>query len=271
MKTECNVNALLDCAVASAQAAGDHAISQQHRHQEADEVLAHDIKLALDRECQEAAEAVVRATYPTHAILGEESKTHEEHDWQWVIDPIDGTVNFFHGLPWWCNSVAVAYQGTVLAGAVNIPPLGQLYTATVDGPALCNGTPIQASSTDTLSKAMIATGLSKFLLEKQPCLTIFQKLSHEARKVRLMGAAAIDICHVASGAVDGYFETSIYWWDVAAAGLIAERAGATTERLEEFEGHRMRYMATNGSIHQDLKKAFTESFQSAEKPHPKTT
>ena len=77
-----------------------------------------------------------------------------------------------------------------------------------------------------------------------------------------MGAAAVDICHVASGAIDGYFETSIYLWDIAASGLIAERAGAQTERLEEYGKHRMRFMATNGPIHSDLKNVFEASFDS---------
>lgn len=259
MSDECNVNALLGCAVSAAQAAGQHAVAHQHRRREADEILAHDVKLALDRECQDLAEAVIHHTYPDHAILGEESTTEEVNDWQWVVDPIDGTVNYFHGLPWWCNSVAVAHQNKVLAGAVYIPPLGHLYTATADGPALLNGAPIQASSTPRLSEAMVATGLSRALLAQKPGIDIYEVLSHRARKLRIMGAAAIDICHVASGALDGYFEASIYWWDVAAAGLIAERAGARTERLVEYEGHRMAFMATNGTIHDELSTVFRDS------------
>lgn len=256
MNTECNVNALLECAISAAQAAGQHAVAQQHRRREADEILAHDVKLALDKECQETAEGIIHRAYPGHAILGEESTTEEVNDWQWVIDPIDGTVNYFHGLPWWCSSVAVAYQKKVLAGAVCIPPLGHLYTATAEGPALLNGNPIHVSSTSCLSEAMVATGLSKVLLGQKPGMELFEVLSHRARKLRLMGAAAIDICHVASGALDGYFEASIYWWDIAAAGLIAERAGACTERLVEYDGHRMAFMATNRAIHAELSTVF---------------
>lgn len=247
--------------MSAAQAAAQHAVANQDRRTEADEILQHDVKLALDRECQDAAEHVIMEAYPEHSIVGEESITVEDRDWQWVIDPIDGTVNFFHGLPWWCSSVAVAHKGTVLAGAVCIHSLGQLYTATADGPALLNGHPIHASSTALLSDSMVATGLSRVLLGQQSGMDIFDALSHRAHKLRIMGAAAIDICHVASGALDGYFEASIYWWDIAAAGLIAERAGACTQRLAEYDGNRMAFMATNGLIHDQLRTLFLNTVQ----------
>ena len=126
-------------------------MSHPSRRRAALRTLKHDIKLELDVECQRIAEDTIRRRFPAHAILGEEdaaaSKTPPPPSmFQWIIDPIDGTVNFSHGLPWWCCSIAVRHGGQVLAGAVYAPQIGELYTATDESPARLNGSPLRVSA-----------------------------------------------------------------------------------------------------------------------------
>lgn len=245
---------LLACAVAAARAAGQHALAQRHRCRETLSRSAHDVKLRLDVECQQAAEAVIRSRFPGHAILGEEGASGGFGGGvEWIVDPLDGTVNFFHGLPLWANSVAVRQGEEVLAGAVFVPDLDECYTATLDGPAECNGRAIRVSDTPGLDEGLVLTSVSKHVDTRPEALQVLARIAARARKVRVMGAAAVDLCHVACGRADGYIEQSIYLWDVAAAGLIARRAGGRTEILERYSPVHLSYLCTNGRVHEELK------------------
>lgn len=244
---------LLACCTAAARAAGGHAFENYGRRGEIAQRSAHDVKLQLDIECQRIAESVIRAAYPDHRILGEEGGTFTDEGPLWIIDPIDGTVNFMHGLPLWCSSVAVRVAGSVVAGAVFMPALKECFTATVDGPALLNGAPIQVSGVTRVADALVCTGLSKHVGKDPFTLATFEAISLKAQKSRLMGAAAVDICGVACGRADGYFESAIHLWDIAAAGLIVTRAGGRAEVLEQLDPVRMRYLCSNGRIHEELK------------------
>ena len=251
---------LLETAVKAAQTAGDHALANRHRKSETVMVAAHDVKLKLDLECQAIAEDIVRTAFPDHAILAEESadKGQPAHNprnspYTWIIDPIDGTVNFTHGLPWWCCSIAVNYQGITLAGAVYAPATNELFTATRGGPACCNGKPLAVTGVKTLKGAMVLTGLDQKLTATMERLELFRTIADTVQKARVMGAAALDMCRVAGGQADGYFEASVYTWDVAAAGLIVEMAGGRAELLAEPTPHQVRSMATNGHIHEEFK------------------
>ena len=219
---------LLDVAICATEAAGKHARSNKDRRKETAETFDHDVKLVLDAECQAIAEKVIASEFPTHGILGEESVSPKAPGtYEWIIDPIDGTVNFSHGFEYWCSSVAVRRHGKVLAGCVFAPDLNAYYTAHIEEPAKLNGTPVQTSPTAHLQQALITTGLSKEMENaKLPHFEMFRMLAHNTKKVRIMGAAALDICRVADGTCDGFYETGIYLWDYAAAGLIAEQAGA---------------------------------------------
>lgn len=248
---------LLEVAVNAARAAGRHAAGNLARRQESILVAAHDVKLALDVECQRIAERAILASFPDHAILGEETAgaTAPDHSpYVWIIDPIDGTVNFSHGLPFWCCSVAVQHRGRTAAGAVFAPALGELYTATATGPALRNGQPIHVSKTDRLEAALVMTGLDQKLSRRMKRLALFKAIAESVRKARVMGAAALDACRVAAGQADAYFESGIYTWDVAAAGLVVERAGGQIEALASPGPHRLVFLASNGHIHQPMKR-----------------
>jgi myo-inositol-1(or 4)-monophosphatase len=251
---------LLEAAVAAARAGGLHALGNLHRRSETIMVAAHDVKLRLDVECQDIAERTVKSFFPDHAILAEESANLEHpaeapsgSPYLWIIDPIDGTVNFSHGLPLWCCSVAVKARGTVLAGAVFAPALNELYTAARGLPACCNGTPLRVSRTSALDKAMVLTGLDQKLTPRMNRFDLFRDIADHAQKARVLGAAALDVCRVAAGQADGYFESGIYTWDVAAAGLVAEQAGGRIEILGEPGPHRLYFLATNGFVHDALK------------------
>ncbi len=224
---EIDLDQLLDTAVRAAKTAGRHALENKARRTEATKTYTHDVKLVLDAECQKKAEGVIAAEFPDHAVLGEEdARPNASAAYEWIIDPIDGTVNFTHGFPYWCCSVAVRRNGKVLAGCVYAAEFNACYTAHIESPAMCNGKPIQVSDVRNLKDALIITGLSK-ALEGDPerHFSRFQTLALKTQKLRIVGAAALDMCHVANGTCEGFYESGIYVWDFAAAGLIVERAG----------------------------------------------
>lgn len=248
-----SLNELLDCARAASTAAAEHAMANLGRRKETDEIFAHDVKLALDRECQQKAEEVIRRRFPTHDILGEESKEQARGAGPlWVIDPIDGTVNFSHGLRFWCNSIACQIGGQSVAAVVQAPALGETYTATVEQPAQLNGEQIMVSQVARLADSLALTGLAKNYGEDMTAFNFLQAVGARARKIRLMGAAALDICQIAAGRVEAFFESGLYLWDIAAGDLIVRQAGGRTTVLADLGGLRLRYFCSNGLIHDEL-------------------
>ena len=226
--TELSLTHLLDVAICAAEAAGNHALQNKDRRKEATETFSHDVKLVLDMECQKIAEGVITEQFPEHGILGEEDiRPNSDQAYEWIIDPIDGTMNYTNGFPYWCCSIAVRYHEKVLAACVFAPEFGDYYTAHIEDPAKLNGKPIHVSDTKHLQDAMIFTGISKHMEStNEPYFEMFRMLAINTQKVRIAGSAALDLCNVAAGNGDGFFEPSIYLWDHAAAGLIAEQAGA---------------------------------------------
>jgi len=238
---------LLDVCVEAARTAGGHALKNIHRRGEIAQSFDHDVKLVMDSECQRIAEGVIHSHFPDHAILGEEGSISKEHAFEWIIDPIDGTSNYARGFPFWCCSIAVRHDSEILAGCVFVPVFDECYTASIDGPALCNGEPVHSSDVPTLGNAVLFTGLTKDIDPRT--LAFFSEAAPQVSKIRIAGAAAIDICHVACGRSDAFFEAGLYLWDVAAAGLIAERAGAVCTAWPRNEEHGLRYLCTNHHIH----------------------
>ncbi len=261
-------DSLLNVAIEAAKVGGSHAQANTSRRTEVIQSYAHDVKLALDVECQALIEKVIQKHFPDHKILGEEDETSvngtklgdnkpiesDADNYEWVVDPIDGTVNFSHGFHGWCCSIAVRRGDEVLAAAVYAPDMDALYTATIDSPATCNGKPIHVSTKKTLAESLVMTGIDKKLIPGIEALTFFKKIAFACQKTRVMGSAALDLCWVAEGRADGYFEGSIYLWDIAAAGLIVKQAGGAGEivALRE-EPHQMSYIASNGHVQQELK------------------
>jgi myo-inositol-1(or 4)-monophosphatase len=257
MKTPTHQN-LLDICVEAARTAGLHALNNLHRREEFIEEFDHDIKLVMDRECQTIAEQVVHSHFPDHAILGEEGTISKQHEFEWIIDPIDGTANYTRGQPTWCCSVAVRRNKTIVAGCIYVPVIDECFTATIDGPALLNGEPIHVSNIPTLGKATCFSGLTKDIDPR--AVNLIADLSPRVNKIRIIGCAAIDTCHVACGRSDAYYEPGIYLWDIAAAGLIAERAGAAITEWPRDEEHGLRYLCTTPAIHNELKAIIKQHF-----------
>lgn len=248
---------LLACAVDVARAAGAHAMANLDRRRVSIHESQHDVKLELDVECQKIAEGIIRERYPDHAFLGEEdtgATAGGTGDFQWIVDPIDGTVNFSSGFPFWCCSVAVRRGPDTLAGAVYAPELDQLYTAAANVPAQLNGNTLSVSSTASLAESIVMTGMDKNVIPEMPRYAVFRTVADHARKARILGSAALDLCRVAVGQADGYVEAGIYLWDMAAAGLIVQRAGGALEILRTLENGRLVCVATNGRIQSELVK-----------------
>jgi myo-inositol-1(or 4)-monophosphatase len=245
---------LLACAVEAAGAAGNHALANLHRRNEVAQRYAHDVKLHLDLECQKKAEEVIRNAFPSHPVLGEEGGSFDAAaELLWIVDPIDGTVNFMHGLPLWCSSVAMRAGGEVVAGAVYLPVMKECFTAMLGRPAMCNDEPIHSSETESLADAIVLTGLSKNIGENLRTFDVLKAVSMKVQKARIMGAAAVDICYVACGRADAYIEAGIFLWDIAAAGLIARQAGARTDVIEKISDVRYQYLCANGKIYDALR------------------
>ncbi|MFT5121740.1 MAG: myo-inositol-1(or 4)-monophosphatase [Kiritimatiellia bacterium] len=245
-------NELLACAVTTARKAGDFARANRHRRTEVNKSATHDVKLQMDVETQQVADAVVLEHFPDHTILGEEDQTDQNSPYTWIIDPIDGTLNYARGMHHWCTSIAVQHQGEILAGCIYCPMYDELFTATKHGPALCNDEPIHISNTSDLREATALFGAGKPDEDASFDMRIFDTLINATRIARLLGAAAIDICSVAAGRADAYVDMGIYLWDFAAAGLIAERAGAQITCFPEMEPFQHAYLCTNGHLHKRL-------------------
>lgn len=247
----------LRVAVRSVMAAGDHALAECGKKQQIEVRTAHDVKLELDSACQTLVEDVILDTYPDHAVMGEEGgELDGSAEVQWVIDPLDGTVNYFHQMPHWCSSVALMEQGHVVLGVVYAPMTGECFTATVDGPACLNGDVIRVSSTNRLSDACMLTGLSAMLEDPEDRMGRLRAILGKTSKIRVLGASALDHCYVAAGRADGLFEYSLHLWDMAAGGLILERAGGKFERVHVQDDLVSGSLCSNGLLHDGLRELF---------------
>lgn len=245
---------LLACATAAARAAGAHALAHQGRRQDAVARTAHDVKLVLDHECQAIAERVIRGAFPHHHFLGEEGGARGDGSQPlWIVDPIDGTVNFSHGIPYWCSSVAVEVGGSVVAGAVYAPVLDFLYEASAVTESTRNGEPIRVSGVTALERALVLTGVEKNFDQYPESNRVVTGIVSRVQKLRLLGAAALDLCMVADGRADAFYESGINLWDIAAAAHIVERAGGRTETIARLASGRLRFIATNESLFQPFR------------------
>ncbi|WP_409966472.1 Inositol-1-monophosphatase [Mycovorax composti] len=211
-----------------------------------------------DEASEKAIIEVIKKTYPDHHILTEESGDLPQHsEYKWIIDPIDGTINFAHGIPINCISVAVEKSGEMILGMVYNPHMNELFFAERGGGATLNGKPIKVSSETDAMKSCLVTGFPyTYIHEQNGPLQVFERLITEGVPVRRLGAAAIDLCWVACGRLDGFYEHRLQPWDSAAGFLIVEEAGG---KVTDFDGnpyspYQHRILATNGLIHEQMLK-----------------
>ena len=221
-----------------------------------------DLVTRVDKECEAVIRDAILTAFPDHAILGEEGGNVGAGEFQWIVDPLDGTVNYAHGFPFFCVSIGLEVHGQRVVGVVFDPNRNELFHATLDGGAFLNGSRMQVSSIAELSgRAMLATGFPYDTAAAMDALEVFKHFLALGLPVRRPGAAAIDLCYVACGRIDGFFEYKLQAWDCAAAILIIEEAGG---RVTNFSGGTYEYadrkiVATNGHLHAQMLKVIGQS------------
>lgn len=259
----------LQTAVTAARASGQLMRENFHKTKIINEEIQHDIKLELDVRSQKLIEKTVLKAFPDIPVLGEEGTIGNiGGEYRWVVDPIDGTVNFAYGIPHACVSIALQKRISDSGGA-EADPTGQdfesvvgvvydpfcdeLWTATKTGSAKLNGRKISVSNRTKLREAIITIGFAKYKWSLNATLPIFEQLIHRVRKMRVMGSAALALTYVASGRMDAYIEGGIRLWDIAAGGLILERAGGDFWN-KPLQGRPFAYevIANNGNMRRPI-------------------
>lgn len=194
----------------------------------------------------------IRRHFPRDSILAEESGVHGSGERQWIIDPLDGTTNYSHRYPFFSVSLACRVEGRVQLGVVYDPVAEELFSATLGGGAQLNGKFIHVSEQSDLRHGFLATGFSHPGMETN--LELFTRVLRKVQSVRGDGSAALDLCYVACGRFDGYWELSLSPWDMAAGGLVVEEAGGRVSDLDgsPFQLEERTVLASNGRIHHDM-------------------
>ncbi len=245
----------LDIALQAARAAGAIQLRNQGTNLEIDSKSNEsDLVTRTDKECEAEIRRIILTQYPDHAFLGEEGGTSGSSRYRWIVDPLDGTVNYAHGFPFFCASVALEIDAQAVVGVVYDPNRFETFTATKGSGALMNGQPIRVTTVPTLEggRTMLATG---FPYDKSEALRMLEALTRfmdYGLPIRRPGAAALDLCYVACGRLDGFYESKLQAWDCAAANLIIQEAGGS---VTNFRGEPYQYeaekklIASNGLIH----------------------
>jgi len=240
----------LSIATDAAQAAGGLLRSNFGRSLNVDDNLAHDIKLELDKTSQRLIEDFILTRFPDHAILGEEGmRGDQSSEFQWVIDPIDGTVNYFYGIPHFAVSIALRRRGEVIAGVIYDPMRDELWAVERGEKPTLNGRPFSASPRTALAESTVSVGVSKTLDSINTGIPLLERMLRGAKKCRMMGSASLDIAYVACGRLDAYIESQISLWDIAAGLLLVEAAGGKVNLTPRADGpNRYSIVAWNGLI-----------------------
>ena len=198
-----------------------------------------DVVTIADKESEESILSYIRNNFPSHGIISEESGSdHDDREWRWVIDPLDGTTNFSMGLPPFCVSIALEHNSEAVIGVVFAPYLQECFFAVRDKGAWLNGSVIHCSDKSQLSKAVVATGMPYDRNDNPDNnLAEISRMSLCVRGIRRMGSAAIVLCYTAAGFFDAYWELNLNRWDVAAGQLIAKEARAVVESIRSDRNH----------------------------------
>lgn len=265
IKNPINPAAALKASITAARAAGALIRRNFHTVKRTKQVTRHDIKLELDVRSQKLIEKALYSAFPSISFLGEESATGDlGAPYRWVVDPIDGTVNYTYGIPHACVSIALqgraptpkaadyedGYQ--TLVGVIYDPFCDELWTALRGQPARLNGRITRVSSRRQLNDCIISIGFAKTPEHLAQTLPYFNQMVRRVRKIRMMGAAALGLTYVASGRFDAYIERGIRLWDIAAGGLILESAGGEFWHKAIAGEYTYRMIATNGRLRRQL-------------------
>jgi myo-inositol-1(or 4)-monophosphatase len=222
-----------------------------------------DLVTVADRNSEALIRERILALWPTHAILGEEGGLiGNDSDYRWYVDPLDGTTNFAHGFPVFCVSMGLEHKGKMVVGVIYDPTRDELFSAEQGSGAYLNQQRIQVSKIAKLSECLLGTGFPSRKRHKNPNIFFYHHLTLRTHGVRRAGSAALDLCNVASGRLDGFWEFNLNPWDTAAGVLIVEEAGG---KVTDFAGRPFQVtgretLASNGFVHAALMHEFKQIF-----------
>ena len=239
--------------------AGDIQRSRRDSGFRIDKKGAIDLVTEVDLECERLCRGILAERFPDHDILAEELSSSPTEAararYRWVFDPLDGTTNYAHGLPIFCSSLSLELDGRPIVGAIFDPSRDELFTAERGGGAFLNGQPLRPSSTAVLGDALLVTGFPYDVRRKlDDLVAMFGAFLGASRAVRRLGSAAIDLCYVAAGRFDGFWEQHLKPWDVSAGALIVEEAGGTVTGMDgtPFNPAAAHLVASNGPLHPSM-------------------
>jgi len=249
-----NMKHYLDAAEKAARAAGQLLRKNFRRPQRVNAFAAHDIKLEIDVQAQELITNLLLKEFPKHALYGEEGVVGDQSsEHQWVVDPLDGTVNYFYGIPHFCTSIALRLRSEVMVGVIYDPIRREMWKGQKGEIPRLNGNPFHVSDRADLAEAVISIGLAKTAETINTNFPLLQQMIHRVRKCRVLGSAALDLAYVACGRLDAYIEQGISLWDIAAGWLLVENAGGTVDlRPREDMKDKYSIIASNGVINLKL-------------------
>ncbi len=232
-----------------ARAAGKRIAMAAQGELQINEETHHDLKIQLDVDTQNFIESELLGAFPESHLLGEEGGSgNDGKGVEWIVDPIDGTVNLAYGIPHYCVSIACRVNGELVLGVIYDPGRDECFEAVRGGGARCNGKLIKVSTRQELQQAILSLGFSKTKENVEKCLDLYVHYARNARKLRAMGSAALDMAYIAAGRFDGYIEQGISIWDIAAGKVLIEEAGGVVE-LNALPGReKFHVKAWNGHI-----------------------
>jgi len=223
-----------------------------------------DLVTVADRQSEALILQRIRARWPSHDILGEEGGLHDQgSEYRWYVDPLDGTTNFAHGYPVFCVSLAIEHKGKRIAGVIYDPTRNELFSAELGAGAYLNGERIHVSKTANLAESLVATGFPSHKRHKNPNIFFYHQITLRTHGVRRAGSAALDLCCVACGRFDGFWEFNLNPWDTAAGVLMVEEAGGIVGdfRSGPFDISSRETLASNGLIHEAMLREIAAIFE----------
>ncbi len=255
---------LLQIAKKLAHDAGKLALEYQENGFKVESKGGVDIVTEADKACERLILKTIKDNFPDHAILTEESGSigDPKSEYKWIVDPIDGTVNFAHGLPYYCVSIAIIHKGIPIIGVVEAPALGEVFWAKQGHGAFCGKRKLQVSKTSHIQKMLFSYGYPYD--RKDPVRKMTHKIAYDmhstCRGVRRLGSSALEGAYIAAGRLDAFFHYKLKPWDIAAAKIILEEAGGI---MTDMNGALLspkngRVLASNGTLHHDLIKVIKD-------------
>src|SRR5690348_2175204 len=214
-----------------------------------------DLVTIADRQSEALIRERIRAQWPSHDVMGEEQGLADTgSEYRWYVDPLDGTTNFAHGFPVFCVSMALEYKGERIAGVVYDPSRDEMFSAEKNGGSFLNGRVIHVSSVATLKESLVATGFPSHKRHKNPNIHFYHQITLRSHGVRRAGSAALDLCYLACGRYDAYWEFNLNSWDTAAGVLLVQEAGGTVTNFTggPFSIDSREVLGSNSLLHTEL-------------------